>query len=190
MSKKLLFDHPVLQIEVVGDLSDSPRLVAHRGTFAAIALALQAPPREEYFLVVMQYRIAARDVFYEHPAGMMDKNEIPIETALRELAEETGWLLTITDLTPLTPREGIYPSPAVWDETGHLYAARLQVPEAVLRAYQDIVERQFGDERLKITLMSGRNLLFLTRNLQTIAHTYLYYARFGAPDGKLPSPAG
>lgn len=189
MDRKLLFEHPILRIEEVEGFPGGPRLIAHRGRFAAIALSLHAPPQEEQFLVVMQYRVAAREVFYEHPAGMVDAGETPVETALRELAEETGWLLTTTDLTPLTPPEGIYPSPAVWDEVGHFYAARLQVPEAVLQAYRHMVERQFENEKLRLTVIPGKVLLSHTRNLQTIAHTYLYYAHFGAPDGGLPSPA-
>jgi ADP-ribose pyrophosphatase len=41
-------------------------------------------------LFVKQYRVGARDYLLELPAGVMDEGEDPLETAMRELREETG----------------------------------------------------------------------------------------------------
>ena len=45
---------------------------------------------EGEILFVRQYRIGAESVLLELPAGLIDKDEDPGETAMRELREETG----------------------------------------------------------------------------------------------------
>ena len=45
-------------------------------------------------LIVKQYRYAAEIECAELPGGVVDANEAPLETAMRELKEETGYLAT------------------------------------------------------------------------------------------------
>ncbi|MCX8111648.1 MAG: NUDIX hydrolase [Bacteroidia bacterium] len=183
---RLLLKLPLLTVE---ELTHEKRLIVHRGVFSAVCLVFYLPSGEEYFLTVRQYRTAASAVFYEHPAGMIEPSEDPIEGALRELAEETGWLLTKDDIIPLTPHS-LYPSPAIWREEGYFFAARLQVPKPLIDSYQADPIRETKEEQLRLAAIPKEKLPQLTRNLQTIAHTFLYYAHFGAPDGKLPSLFG
>lgn len=187
LEREVLFQHPLLSVEAVRYASHETRLIVQRGAFAAVCFALAAPS-EEGFLTISQYRFAAGETLHEHPAGMIDPGEEPIAAALRELAEETGWLFTAEDLIPLTGT-GLLPSPALWNEIGFFYAVRVQVPQAVIEAYRTSVARSWDDERITLTFRSGVELIRQTRNLQTLAHTYLYYARFGTADGNLPSPA-
>ena len=44
------------------------------------------------FVMVEQYRPGAREMTLEFPAGVIDGEEQPIESALRELREETGYV--------------------------------------------------------------------------------------------------
>lgn len=51
------------------------------------------PVTEEGRLVLIkQYRNSVDDITYEAPAGFIDEGESPAEAALRELAEETGYI--------------------------------------------------------------------------------------------------
>lgn len=186
--REVLFQHPLISVEALRYAPHETRLVVRRGAFAAVCLVFYTPSGESGFLTLTQYRFAAGETLHEHPAGMIDPGESPLEAALRELYEETGWLFTVEDLVPLTPA-GLYPSPALWGEVGYFYAVRLQVPPAVVEAYRTGTTRVWGDEKIALSFRSGADLLRQTRNLQTLAHTYLYYARFGAPNGELPSPA-
>ena len=49
-------------------------------------------------LLVRQFRIAVEDLSLELPGGLVEKNETPEETAVRELKEETGLSATTDEL--------------------------------------------------------------------------------------------
>ncbi len=94
-------------------------------------------------ILVSQYRIGAQGELLELPAGVMDTGEAPIESARRELREETG-----LDSDMLVPLGGfymvpgysseymsaflaleLYPAPLAQDEDEFLEINRLQLGE-------------------------------------------------------------
>lgn len=101
-------------------------VVHHPGGVGIVALA-----EDGSVLLVRQYRHAAQELLWEIPAGGREPGESPLETARRELAEETGyaaesWLgVGATFLAPgystelfwyfratgLTPVAGVSPDP-------------------------------------------------------------------------------
>ena len=69
-------------------------------------------------LMVRQYRYPMEEELLEIPAGKLDEGEAPIDCAVRELSEETGYTAgTIVDMG------AIYPSPGFCKETLYLYLA-------------------------------------------------------------------
>jgi ADP-ribose pyrophosphatase len=52
---------------------------------------VRGPLGEERFLMVRQYRHGAGSITTEFPAGLVDPGEDPLDTAARELREETGF---------------------------------------------------------------------------------------------------
>ena len=74
---------------------------------------------EPYVVLIKQYRAAFDRVIIEVPAGMRDiPGEAPEVTAVRELAEETGYTATNLDLL-----HQFYPSTGMTDSVLHVYLA-------------------------------------------------------------------
>lgn len=89
-------------------------IVEHSGGVAIV------PIRSDNSLVlVKQYRKAVEDFLYEIPAGKLELNEEPIETARRELKEETG-----LDAKELKYISEFYTSPGYCNEKVYLFVAR------------------------------------------------------------------
>ncbi|HWQ70759.1 MAG TPA: NUDIX hydrolase [Desulfitobacteriaceae bacterium] len=86
--------------------------VKHPGAVAVVAI------KEDGLLLVRQYRYPLGRDLLEIPAGKLDAGEAPVDCAVRELREETGYR---GDMKPL----GIYYStPGFSDEAIHLFWAR------------------------------------------------------------------
>lgn len=82
------------------------------------ASAILAFVDENTILLVKQYRYPIQDYLLELPAGMLEENEDPFDSAKRELLEETGYMAD--NIQYLT---SFYTSPGIVKETIHLYVA-------------------------------------------------------------------
>lgn len=96
--------------------------VVHRKSAAIVA------PRtaEGSYVLVRQERIPLRSALWEFPAGQVDDTgpfdaAAILATALRELAEETGYRLS--ERGSLTPLGHFFTSPGFTDEHGYLFLA-------------------------------------------------------------------
>lgn len=78
---------------------------------AACMVASVARGGETCLVVVKQFRPPANAPVLELPAGLIDANEEAAATALRELAEETGFRGQIVEIGPF-----VYNSPGMSDE--------------------------------------------------------------------------
>ncbi len=88
-------------------------IVQHRGS--AVMMPVDEKNR---ILLVRQYRLAARKFLWELPAGTVDPGEKPLQTARRELIEETGYRAK-----KWTRLAEFYPSPGFLTEKMTIYLA-------------------------------------------------------------------
>jgi len=89
-------------------------IVQHGGS--AVVMPVDDKKR---ILLVRQYRLPARRYLWELPAGRIDPGETPLQTARRELTEETGYRAR-----KFKKLAEFYPSPGFLAEKMTIYLAR------------------------------------------------------------------
>lgn len=137
--------------------------VVHPGS----AVILPLIDKEE-ILMIRQYRPVIGEWLYELPAGTVDPGESPMETARRELEEETGYVSG-----SLREVLQFYPSPGITDELMHLFLAKdLNKKEQRLEEYEII-------EVCKLQLSEAIGMVEQNRIRDAkTAISLLYYANF------------
>ncbi|MBQ7652818.1 MAG: NUDIX hydrolase [Clostridia bacterium] len=87
--------------------------VSHRGGAAILAL-----DEEDNVYLVRQFRYPYREEILEIPAGKLEKGEIPVECAKRELTEETG-----RECKEIIEYGVFYPTPGYSNEKLYIFRA-------------------------------------------------------------------
>lgn len=103
-------------VELANKNISTREYVKHPGGACVAALT-----EKDELLFVRQFRYPYGKIVLELPAGKLDPKEEPLETAKRELKEETG---TSSDSYIFLGE--LYPSPGYTDEIIYLYACRIQ----------------------------------------------------------------
>jgi len=99
-------------VELPDGRTATRELVRHPGAAAVLAV------HDGKLIVVEQYRKPLGRMLVEIPAGKLEPGEDPMESARRELEEETGWRAERLELL-----HTFYASPGFADEKVYLYAA-------------------------------------------------------------------
>ncbi len=118
--------------------------------------------------LIRNYRIAVRQWLFELPAGTLEPGEPPINTAERELIEETGF--RCQKIEPLCE---FFMSPGILNERMHAFVATgLTVGETELEAGEQITNHLATPAEVDQLLTSGQ-----LQDAKSIA-AWLYYLRF------------
>ena len=118
LSTETVFDGKFLKIAVDKVILPNGReavreLVHHPGAVAILPIL-----KNGSIVFAKQYRYPLDSVLYEIPAGKLELNEDPLECAIRELSEETGY--SASKWSKLTT---IATTPGFTDEIIHIYLA-------------------------------------------------------------------
>ena len=92
----------------------SLQFVKHPGSVAILPMV-----DDDHVCLIHSRRLTVGKTLIEIPAGTREPNESPLETARRELAEETGYRADHFD-----ELAAYYPSPGITDERMRIFVAR------------------------------------------------------------------
>ncbi len=106
------------------------QIVEHPGAVAILPLL----PGNRVCLI-RNYRVAVGRTLVELPAGTMDPEELPAQTAARELQEETGY--TASDWRALP---AFFMSPGILQERMHLFVAQGLTPGSPAREAGETID--------------------------------------------------
>ena len=120
-------------------------IINHPGAVAVIALT-----EDNKLVLVEQYRKALERSIIEIPAGKLEKGEEPLETAKRELEEETGYAAG-----EMTYLQSFATSPGFADEVIHLYVAKNL---SVVEEKKQLDEDEFV-ELMEVTIEEAEQLM-------------------------------
>lgn len=113
-----LFDVEEIELALPNHKNHSFQLVRHADSVTIL------PMDENGFIYwVSQYRVGAKTEILELPAGVMEKDESPLECARREVQEEVG--MAAAELLPLG---SFYLAPGYCSEINHAFLARKLSP--------------------------------------------------------------
>lgn len=115
----------------VGELE----MLRHPGAAAVLPMLDDLPHPDPRVLLIRQFRHATGGWLWEIPAGRREDGEPPLETAHRELAEETGYRAAVME--PLT---AIWTTPGFTDEVIHLYRASGLTPGDTAHERDEVME--------------------------------------------------
>ena len=132
-------------IELESGIEQQLEIVEHGG-----AVAIAPLDAEGRLVCVRQYRHATREWLVEIPAGRLERDEVPLHAARRELEEETG--LRADSLEPLSE---FFPAPGFCSEFITLFVARGLRPAGPDRLAPD------ADEELRVVRLTPGELLAL-----------------------------
>lgn len=122
-------------------------------------------------VLIRNYRYTVERELLELPAGTCEADESPIETARRELIEETGYRAT-----HLAPLMTFLTSPGILTETMHAFMAT---------GLEHVGQNLEDGEQISVEVMAEQDLRQMIRECRfgdgkTIAVLGTYFARLGA----------
>lgn len=169
ISSESIYDGKIIKVRVeqveLDDGSTAMReLIAHPGGVGVIAV----DENNEVFMVT-QYRIAAKSMMMEIPAGKLEYGEDPLECGKRELIEETGY-----KAGEFTHLGEYYATPGYCEEKLNIYLARglefvgqhldegefLNVKKYSLDTlYKMVMDNEIHDAKTAIAILKAKAIL-------------------------------
>lgn len=135
--KGKVFDLRIDEIEYNSGNNGIREVVVHPGGTVIVPVK-----NDGKIIMVNQFRYPLQKFLLELPAGKLDKNENPIDCALRELEEETGY-----KAEKIVELGAIYTTPGYSTELLQIYLA-----ENLLPGNHNREEGEYGMEVLELTL--------------------------------------
>jgi ADP-ribose pyrophosphatase len=174
IERQVLYDGAKVRLEV-HHLEDEQgnrfkaEVCVHRGAVVILPFL-----DEQTLLLIRNYRHAIGQYLIELPAGTMNKGEPPINTAGRELLEETGYLAH-----RMQPIMSFFASPGILSEKLHVFAAYSLERRKAQREIGEEIELQPTDYSTAIRMIHDGQI----QDAKTIAALLSYDRWWGQGSG-------
>lgn len=157
-----------------------PPICFVKGSAVSVLICMEAEDTgEKFLLLVKQRRICDGSITYEHAAGMIDKDDLPIEVAIREVEEETGLNVSSEQVKPLHTRP-YYPSTATCDEAMYLFYCELKMPKAKIFALHNQNQGVAAEHvQIETCIVTISEALALITNTCSLLNIYMYLEKTG-----------
>ncbi|NIJ55172.1 NUDIX hydrolase [Dyadobacter arcticus] len=130
--------------------------------------------KEKHLLLVQQRRICDGSMTYEHPAGMLDSESDAGAVAAREVFEETGIEVSVSQLVKVNDSP-YYPSTGTSDEAMYMFYCELELSSGEINAYHNKVQGMLSEHEYINTFVvpfaEGHRLI---TNVNGVLLDYLY----------------
>lgn len=137
---------------------------------------------DKFVVLVRQRRISDGSHTYEHPAGMVDTDDDPTDTAAREVGEEIGLDLRPDELTKLNPALW-FPSTGTSDEAMHFYFVEKTMPhEQIMSFHLKKIDSESDYERITSVVATLPEAHKLVTNVNGLLIQFLYLHHVGDYD--------
>ena len=90
ISSKQIFEGKILKVFLDNVMLPNKKIASREKVLHPGAVGVVPVTEEKNIILIKQYRYPVKDILTEIPAGKLDKDEIPINCARRELKEEIG----------------------------------------------------------------------------------------------------
>lgn len=109
--------------------------------------------KEEKIVLVKQYRHALGTTTLELPGGILEEGELPMDSAIREMQEETGYISHEVEFLMK-----ISPNPALNNNTAYFYLATNaeKLTNTNFDPFEDIIIETYSKDELKVLLEEGK----------------------------------
>lgn len=130
--------------------------------------------KEKFLLLVKQRRICDGSLMYEQPAGMVDKDDKPLDVAVREVEEETGLQVRHEQVIALNT-EPLYPSSGTCDEAMYFFCCEIEMTHEEMFAYHEkTTGMQHEHEAIQTELVSIPKAMKIIGNSNGLLNIYMY----------------
>lgn len=140
---------------------------------------IDSKTREKYLLLVQQRRICDGSMTYEHPAGMLDSESDAASVAAREVFEETGIAVNVSQLVSVN-KNPFYPSTGTSDEAMYMFYCELELSYDEIKGYHNQVQGLVSDHEFINTYVvpfaEGHHLI---TNVNGVLLDFLYLKHVG-----------
>lgn len=124
-------------------------------------------PDDPFIILVSQFRKPHGVETWELPGGTVRKDELPLEAACRELAEEVG-LDVVKPVTDVIYLGQLTPSPGWNNELVHCYAIEFDTEDLTRNTYGELPYEFFAVSEIACVTTDDESIVFDARTLAAI----------------------